>query len=120
MKAERTEQLEALETLAEYNDRIIKNIPILVKELNGARLEDTDKFLNGIIQAINWEMQVVNLTMDVLNGGRERVCKERVNARIKELSEAVVSGDDERMKVAFEGIMPILENLKEAVREVLA
>ncbi len=120
MEDKRAEQLEALETLAEYNDRIIKNIPILVKELNGARLEDTDKFLDGIINAINWEIEVLNATMDVLNEGKERISKADVNDKIIVLGEAISSKDDAKMAVAFEGMMPVLENLKSAVQEVLA
>lgn len=120
MEDKRAEQLEALETLAEYNDRIIKNIPILVKELNGARLEDTDKFLDGIIKAINWEIEVLNATMDVLNEGKERIRKAEINDKIVALGEAISSKDDAKMAAAFEGMMPVLENLKSAVQEVLA
>lgn len=120
MEDKRTEQLEALETMAEFNQRIMKNIPILVKELNGAREEDTDKFLEGITQAINWEVQVLNSTMDVLNDGVMRVDKEQVNTRILALSDAIASKDDAKMAEAFAAMLPELETIGKAVQEVLA
>ena len=52
----RKEQIEALETLSNFNKRIIKNIPILADELSDNRLEDTDKFCKSTIDAINWEV----------------------------------------------------------------
>lgn len=120
MEDRRAEQLEALETLAEYNDRILKNIPILVKELRGERMDDTDKFLDGIIKAVNWEIEVLNATMEVLNDDKERISKDTVNEKIIALSDAIGSKDDAKLADAFEGLLPVLETLKNAVQEVLA
>ena len=63
MDNNRQEQIEALDVLKGFNEKLLKNMKIIVKELSGARLEDTDKFLNAIIDAMNWEIQVVNGTM---------------------------------------------------------
>ena len=62
MEDNRAEQKEALEILLEFNERLVKNMKIVVKELSGQRLDDTDKFIKGIVDAINWEVQVVNGT----------------------------------------------------------
>lgn len=120
MEDNRREQIEALETLAEYNERILKNIPILVKELSGERLDDTNKFLESIINAINWEVEVINLTMDVLNEGKERVPKTVINEKIMALGEAINAKDDAKMAQAFADMLPELEGLSEAVKEVIA
>ena len=120
MEDQRREQLEALETLVEYNERVMKNIPILVKELSGQRLEDTDKFLTDVINAINWEVEIVNLTMDVLNEGKVRVAKEEMNEKIIALANALKAKDDAAMAQAFEGLLPVLASLGEAAKEVLA
>ena len=88
------EQKEALETLVEFNGRLVQNMEILVKELSGARLEDTDKFLKGIVDAINWEVQVMNGTMDLLNKGKIRIQKEDFNSKILELSTVTFSSID--------------------------
>lgn len=120
MEDKRKEQLEALETLAEFNERVLKNIPILVKELSGQRLDDTDKFLNGIVNAINWEVEVMNRTMDVLNEGKVRVSKDEMNEKIVALGDALKEKDDAQIAQAFEGLLPVLEGLGVAVKEVIA
>lgn len=75
MEDNRKEQIEALEVLLEFNERLVKNMNIIVKELSGKRLDDTDKFLKSIVDAINWEIQVVNGTLEVINDGEERLDK---------------------------------------------
>ena len=119
MEDNRREQLEALEVLGEFNERLVKNMKILVKELSGQRLDDTDKFLKSIIDAINWEIQVVNGTMEVLNDGTERLNKESFNAAVVELGKAVGDHDDAEMAGAFEKIIPVFEQLGEAAKKAV-
>lgn len=119
MEDNRKEQMEALETLLEFNDRLVNNIQIIVKELSGNRLEDTDKFLKSILNAMNWEIQVVNGTMEVLNEGKERVKKETFNDAVVALSDAVKANDDEKMVEAFIPIISVFERLGESVKEVV-
>lgn len=119
MEDNRAEQLEALEALVEFNDRLVNNMNIIVKELSGNRLEDTDKFLKSIIDAINWEIQVVNGTMDTLNEGKERVDKECFNATVLALSDAINAKDDARMAEEFTKIIPIFEKLGASAKEVI-
>ena len=38
MEDNRKEQIEALEVLLEFNERLVKNMKIIVKELSGKRL----------------------------------------------------------------------------------
>lgn len=117
---DRREQIEVLETLAEYNDRVVKNIKILIKELSGERLDDTDKFLNSILEAINWEIQVVNATLDLLNEGSVRVQKDVFNTCVTALGAAVQTKQDEQLAEAFSDLLPELVGLGAAIREVLA
>lgn len=119
MQDNRAEQKEALETLVEFNKRLVQNMEILVKELSGARLEDTDKFLKGIVDAINWEVQVMNGTMDLLNEGKIRIQKEDFNCKILALSEGIKEKDDYKMAKAVEDLIPEFENLGQAAQEVI-
>lgn len=119
MEDNRREQIDALEVLVEFNERLVKNVGIVVKELSGNRLDDTDKFIKGIIDAMNWEIQVMNGTMELLNEDKERVDKEAFNERIIALSAAVNSKKDEEMARAFEEILPYFENLGGAAAEVI-
>ena len=119
MEDNRKEQMKALETLTEFNDRLVNNMQIIVKELSGNRLEDTDKFLKSILDAINWEIQVVNGTMDVLNECEERVNKETFNDAVVALSDAVNAKDDAKMAEAFTAIIPGFEKLGESAKKVI-
>ena len=98
-----------MEVLIEFNDRVLKNMNIIVKELSGERLEDTNQFLKGIVDALNWEIEVVNGTMGLLNEGKERIQKDAFNAN-----------EDTAMAEAISALIPMFENLGAAAREVTA
>lgn len=119
MDEHRKEQIEALEVLVDFNDRLVKNMKIIVRELSGQRLDDTDNFLKAIIDAINWEIQVVNGTLELLNEGKERIDKESFNSAVIALSNAITSGDDAGMAQEFTNVIPFFENLGTAAREVI-
>nr|WP_308647524.1 molecular chaperone [uncultured Agathobacter sp.] len=119
MDNNRQEQIEALDVLKGFNEKLLKNMKIIVKELSGARLEDTDKFLNAIIDAMNWEIQVVNGTMSLLNQGENRIDKTEFNNVIIELNSAIESKCDEEMAQKFEAAIPMFEKLQKATIIVL-
>ena len=120
MEDNRAEQKEALEVLIEFNDRVLKNMNIIVKELSGERLEDTNQFLKGIVDALNWEIQVVNGTMGLLNEGKERIQKDAFNAAVLRLGDAIKANEDTAMAEAISALIPMFENLGAAAREVTA
>ena len=115
----RNEQKEALETLVEFNEKLVKNMNIIVKELSGQRLDDTDKFLKGIIDAVNWEVQVLNGTMSLLNEDKERINKEQFNSKIVNFGEAIKENDDTKMAASIKELIPEFENLGESAKEVI-
>lgn len=119
MDNNRSEQVEALKVLQEFNGRLISNMKTLVNELSGKRLEDTDKLLKSVVDALNWEIQVVNGTMDVLNEGITRVDKEAFNNTISLLSDAISSGVDSKMAEQFGNVINVFEGLGLAVKEVV-
>ena len=114
----RKEQIEALETLSNFNKRIIKNIPILADELSDNRLEDTDKFCKSTIDAINWEVQVMNGTMELLNEGKQRIDKAEFNKKITCLAEAIQLDSDEKLAEAFRQLQSQFRILQNAIEEV--
>ena len=120
MVENRTEQKEALETLVEFNERLVKNMHIIVKELSGERLADTDKFLKGIVDAMNWEISVMNGTMELLNEGKERINKEEFNHKILELASAIEKKNDAQEARAIENLIIEFEKLENAAKEVIA
>lgn len=116
----RAEQKEALETLVEFNVRLIKNMNMIKKELSGNRLDDTNAFLEDILNAINWEVQVMNGTMALLNEDAQYIDKKDFNEKIIALGNAVNAKDDEKMAAAFEDIIPLFEKLGERANQVIA
>lgn len=119
MENSRSEQMEALKTLEEFNGKLVGNMKSLVNELSGNRLDDTDKLLKTVIDSLNWEINVVNLTMEVLNDGETRVDKDDFNKSVSALSEAISSGDDNKMANQFREVIKIFENLDFAVKAVV-
>ena len=83
-------------------------------------MEDTDKFLTAIVNAVNWEVEVLNGTMEVLNEKEEKISKEKVNQKIVALSEALKEKDDMAQANAFEQLIPELEIIEKAINEVIA
>ncbi len=119
MEDNRKEQMEALEVLTDFNGRLVKNMTIIVKELSGERLDDTDKFLKSIVDAINWEIQVVNGTIELLNDGKERIDKEEFNRAIVSLNDAISAKEDAKMAEEFKKVILVFEQLGEAAEEVI-
>lgn len=116
----RAEQKEVLEALVELNTGLVKNMTIVVKELSGARMDDTDVFLGEIIKAINWEIQAMNGTMELLNEDKVRIDKEAFNAKVIAVNDAVMAKDDAKMAAAFTELIPVFEALGKAAEEVIA
>lgn len=119
MEDNRLEQKEALETLLEFNERLLKNMGIAVKELSGERLDDTDKFVKSIIDAMNWEIGVMNGTMSLLNEGKERINKTKFNVKVLAFADALNARNDEKMAVTMRELIPEFERLGVAAEEVL-
>ena len=119
MEDNRKEQVEALEVLVEFNQRLLKNMRILVKELSGERLDDTEAFLKSIFEAMNWEIQVMNGTMELLNEGEQRVNKKEFNDKVIAVNEAIASKEDSKLAAAFEDVIPCFEGLGEAANAVI-
>lgn len=119
MEDNRAEQREALEVLMEFNERLVKNMKIIVKELSGERLDDTDNFLKAIIDGINWEVQVVNGTMELLNEDEIRIHKEEINSKIVALGNAVAEKEDKKMAAAMNELIPVFETLGAAAKDAV-
>lgn len=89
-----TQEIEALKVLEEYNDKLLKGIDTVVKEINGEKLPDTSEYLNKIIEGVNWEIQIINGTLEFINKDEEKINKEELNNIINNFSEKYMSDDD--------------------------
>ena len=118
METNRMEQLEALEILIGFNDRLLKNLPTIIEELSGEKQSDTDDFLKTIINAVNWEINVTNATLDVLNEDHVRIDKEAFNEKILSLGSSLSLNDDSAIASALKELIPFFEQLGKAAKEV--
>ena len=114
------EQMEALQTLAQFNDRLLKNLPTVIGELTGSRKSDTDVYLKNIIDVIGWEISVINATSSLLETARTHMDKEGFNQAVLALNSALSSGTDTGTADALLNLIPHFETLKVAVAEALA
>lgn len=116
------EEIEALQTLKEYNVKIVKALKEIIPELKGEKQPDTDEYLQNILKGINWEIQVINGTMKYLNREEEVISKEGVNSMIVKLNETLQNkGQDEQVAAILEErLLPFLEELSQIAEKAIA
>ncbi|MGN0161828.1 MAG: molecular chaperone [Lachnospiraceae bacterium] len=111
----RQQQIEALQVAHEYSAKLINGIKNVTAELKGARLLDTDKYLDEVIKGLNWVIEITNKTMDVINEDGVVIEKEQVNEAIKTLGEALGKKDDAQIAAALEtGVLNFVQTLEAA------
>ncbi|EOS44197.1 hypothetical protein C810_03355 [Lachnospiraceae bacterium A2] len=115
----RAQQIEALEVFKNYNSRLVKSMDNIIPELEGDRKDDTDKFLDEIVKGINWEIGILNGTMDFINEKVERIKKEEINASILKLSKALEGKKDSEIAASLKETLPVFENFGKVAAEVL-
>lgn len=116
----REQKIEALEVLSEYNEKLVNGLYMLVMELKGKRKEDTDKFQKSIIDGINWEIEILNRTLTLINDKEELICKEDVNKQILELGEALKGKEDKVIASVLEqNIIPQFNQIGEVIKTFL-
>lgn len=114
----RQQQIEALHVVHEYSGRLIKGIENVVGELNGVKLPDTDAYLNEVLNGLNWVIEIVNKTLDVINEKEIFIKKEDVNASVQTLSSALSKKQDAQISEALkDGILPFIKKLEEVTAE---
>lgn len=118
MENNRMEQLEALEILIGFNERLLKNLPTIIEELSGEMKPDTDDFLKTIVNAVNWEINVTNATLDILNEDQIRIDKDSFNEKIMSLGSSLSLNDNTAIASALKELIPFFEQLGKAAREV--
>lgn len=116
----REQQIEAIEVYLEYNKKLMNSINMLLSELREERKEDTDEFQKKIIEGLNWEIQILNGTLSLINQEEERINKNEVNQQILKLGEALKTEEDKKIADSFENdILPQFGKIEEVIQMVL-
>ncbi len=114
------QQIEALEVYLEYNKKLMNSIHMLLLELRENRKDDTDEFQKKIIEGLNWEIQILNGTLSLINQKEERISKNEVNHQILKLEEALKTNEDNKIADSFEkDIIPEFKKVEEIIEIVL-
>lgn len=109
----RVQQMEALQVVNEYIEKLIPSMETVIGELNGEKQEDTDAFLKQIIDGLNWVIEVFNGTMSLINEERQLMDKDAINREVVQLSEALIDKNDQRTATVLEsGIVPFLKEFQ--------
>lgn len=114
------QQVEALQVLTEYSVKLIKGMNTSAEELSGNRKEDTDEFLRKVLDGVNWELNVLNGCLSLINENEELFDKNKANEVITEFQNAYSSGNDEEIATALtEKLIPLVELITEVSQKTL-
>ena len=121
MEDNRKEQVEALEALKDYNPKICKALKEIIPELRGEKKEDTQEYIEHIFRGVNWELQVINGPMELLNEKEQQVSKDSLNEMIVQVNDAYTSKEGEKLAQIIETeLLPFVERLESYIGKALA
>ena len=114
MENEFREEIEALEALKSYNVKMVKALKEIIPVLKGQKKEDSDEYFQHILKGLNWEIQVLNGTMDYLNRNEIIIDKENLNKSIVALNCAINKKDEKAIASIIEmELYPFFEKLND-------
>ena len=114
------DQIEALETLADYIPKLIGGIDTEKAELRGERKPDTDEYLKMIIDGINWVLGIVNGCMSLLEEYNIAFDKEKANDYSVAFSNAYGTGNDTAIADSMDAdVIPMIRLIQKTADEAL-
>jgi len=121
MDDQKREIIEALETLVEYSPKLLKALKSISEELRENRQPDTDEYIKTILKGMNWEIQIMNATINYLNEEEILIDKEKFNSALIEFNTAFQKNDDKVLADQFEtNILPLFEAFEKAAKRKIA
>lgn len=114
------DQIEALETLADYIPKLIGGIDTVKAELRGERKPDTDEYLKMIIDGINWVLGIVNGCMRLFEEYNIAFDKEKANDYSVAFSNAYGTGNDTAIADSMDAdVIPMIRLIQKTADEAL-
>lgn len=114
------DQIEALETLADYIPKLIGGIDTVKVELRGERKPDTDEYLKMIIDGINWVLGIVNGCMSLFEEYNIVFDKEKANDYSAAFSKAYGTGNDTAIADSMDAdVIPMIKLIQRTADEAL-
>ncbi len=120
METNRSEQLEALQVMLDYLPKLSNGMKTVATELAGTSLPDTDTYLSKIIEGLNWVIQIVNLTLPVINENSTVIDKNTINDSIVRFSTAYTNKDNTELANLLNGeLLNLVTTLETEVAKLL-
>ncbi len=117
----REQQMELLKSVVEYAPKAVGELKKLALEFYGVKQEDSDEYLNFVLENSNWLIEALNATLDLLNKDKKMIDKDEANQIILNLNDALASKVDARIADTLDKeLIPLLENFLQASQEVIA
>ncbi len=106
-------QKEALSELVDYSEKIIKGTEEVIKELRGAKKEDTEELFNLVIQGINWEIEIFNNCEPLINKDGKQIDKDKMAKAVTRLGKVLQEKDDIKIAACLEvDFLPFLKAME--------
>lgn len=113
-------QYKILSELIDYSDKLIKGTEEVVKELRGARKNDTDELFNLVIQGINWEIEVFNNCEALINKDDQKIDKAKMATAVERLGKVLQEKDDIKIAACLDvDFLPFLRVMEFAALLVI-
>lgn len=114
------DQIEALETLADYIPKLIGGIDTVKVELRGERKPDTDEYLKMVIDGINWVLGIANGCMSLFEEYNIVFDKEKANDYSTAFSKAYGTGNDTAIADSMDAdVIPMIKLIQRTADEAL-
>lgn len=98
----REQQMEALDTARDYIAKLLNAVDRVRLELETEGKDDTQEYLQTILQGVNWTIEILNRTIDYVNEQGELIRKESVNDRMLHFSAVYETNNKEAIGEALE------------------
>lgn len=113
-------QLEVLQELIKYSEKLIPAVSAMIEELRGNEQSDTGEFLNEIINGINWEIEVYNQCAPLLSASSSYIDRKAMITAVTNLGQSLGSGNNQQVAACLEeDFLPFLNNLTLAAKVVV-
>lgn len=120
MEDNRAEQVEALQALTEYNPRLVKAMKAVAGELKENRQPDTDEYMQAIVNGMNWEIQVLNGTLELVNEKSVQIDKAAANDLFVAFSDTYQAKDDAGIAEMLETrVIPFFQELETIAADIV-
>lgn len=116
----RAQQIEALEMGCSYIEKLIPAMKEIIPELRGEELPDTKDYLKQQIEGLNFVIDIINGTMNLINEKETILIKDNMEQKIQSLDKAYSANNNQLIADALEvDVLPLLDVFRQVALVVI-